>query len=265
MTTRSPPPFLVSALSNYPSTASDSDVDSSRTRPFVTLTFAQSIDAKIAGENSTQLILSGKESMLMTHWMRTMHDAILIGIGTALNDDPQLNTRYLPPRSPAQPRYHLPRPVILDTDLRLPTTCKLLKNYQNGTGRRPWLICFGHGLQFDIVEWERRYDALEKAGAKIITLQVYTPQSKLPLEKILQALHTAGIRSVMIEGGARVIGSFFKQTPPVVDNIVVTVAPIFVGEKGISYGLPLQQASGFKHMHSELVGNDTVVTLTATN
>ena len=75
--------------------------------PSVTLTFAQSLDGKIAGKNGKQLILSGPDSMLMTHWyrpfidksvlfifdfrMRTMHDAIIVGIGTALNDDPQLN------------------------------------------------------------------------------------------------------------------------------------------------------------------------------
>jgi hypothetical protein len=60
-------------------------------RPRVTLTFAQSVDGKIAGRDGKQLILSGKESMVMTHWMRTIHDAILVGIGTARNDDPQLN------------------------------------------------------------------------------------------------------------------------------------------------------------------------------
>jgi riboflavin biosynthesis pyrimidine reductase len=76
--------------------------------PTVTLTFAQSLDGKIAGRNGTQLILSGPDSMLMTHWyrtstdqgisfshfnsrMRAMHDAIVVGVGTALNDDPQLN------------------------------------------------------------------------------------------------------------------------------------------------------------------------------
>ena len=66
------------------------------TRPLVTLTFAQSLDAKIAGRDSQQLALSGRESMLMTHWLRSKHDAILIGIGTALNDDPQLNSASLP-------------------------------------------------------------------------------------------------------------------------------------------------------------------------
>ncbi|KAG5340920.1 hypothetical protein C0989_012543 [Termitomyces sp. Mn162] len=83
--TPSPPELLTSVLGRYDTLPVPAD------RPLVTLTFAQSIDAKIAGQHGKQLILSGKESMILTHWMRTMHDAILVGIGTALNDDPQLN------------------------------------------------------------------------------------------------------------------------------------------------------------------------------
>jgi riboflavin biosynthesis pyrimidine reductase len=62
-----------------------------KSRVHVTLTYAQSLDGRIAGKNGHQLRLSGDESMLLTHWMRTRHDAILVGIGTALNDNPQLN------------------------------------------------------------------------------------------------------------------------------------------------------------------------------
>lgn len=80
-----PPAFLLSAL---PHLRDHPPPD----RPHVTLTFAQSLDAKIAGQHGQQLILSGKQSMVMTHWMRTIHDGIMIGIGTALNDDPQLNS-----------------------------------------------------------------------------------------------------------------------------------------------------------------------------
>lgn len=80
-----PPPFLLDALAHI-------HQQPSQDRPHVTLTFAQSLDAKIAGRNGQQLILSGKQSMIMTHWMRSMHDGIMIGVGTALNDDPQLNS-----------------------------------------------------------------------------------------------------------------------------------------------------------------------------
>lgn len=64
----------------------------SPSRPFLTLTFAQSLDAKIAGIGGQQLALSCSESMVMTHWLRSKHDGILVGIGTAMNDNPQLNS-----------------------------------------------------------------------------------------------------------------------------------------------------------------------------
>lgn len=85
----SAPGYLLSALAHLQQRP---PVD----RPHVTLTYAQSLDAKIAGQDGKQLILSGKESMVMTHWMRTLHDAIMVGVGTAVNDDPQLNSLSLP-------------------------------------------------------------------------------------------------------------------------------------------------------------------------
>ncbi|KAF7793459.1 hypothetical protein EIP86_004571 [Pleurotus ostreatoroseus] len=78
-------------VADVPSQRIQTPISPDDSRPYVTLTFAQSIDAKIAGKGGKQLALSGKESLVMTHWMRTMHDAIMVGIGTALNDDPQLN------------------------------------------------------------------------------------------------------------------------------------------------------------------------------
>lgn len=63
-------------------------------RPFITLTFAQSLDGKIAKQGQ-QILISGKESMAMTHRLRTLHDGILVGIGTALIDNPQLNGKFV--------------------------------------------------------------------------------------------------------------------------------------------------------------------------
>ncbi|KAK0499741.1 hypothetical protein EDD18DRAFT_861597 [Armillaria luteobubalina] len=111
--------------------------------------------------------------MVMTHWMRTMHDAILVGIGTAVNDNPQLNARHLPSRSPfvgQQYAYNLPRPVILDPQLRLPTTCKLLDNYQRGNGRRPWVLCV-YEPQGAGDSWTARFEALQAAGALVVPVQ----------------------------------------------------------------------------------------------
>ncbi|KAF9469785.1 dihydrofolate reductase-like domain-containing protein [Collybia nuda] len=262
----SPPAILTDVLSRYTTTPALGPY------PHVTLTFAQSLDAKIGRRNGSQLILSGKESMIMTHWMRTMHGAILIGIGTALNDNPQLNTRHLPPPPPGAAPYHLPRPVILDAHLRLPPTCKLLVNYKSGTGRRPWVIC---ATVSDDPERTRRLKALENAGARVIQVSGLAADimdegvSTLPIPTILEALYASGIHSVMVEGGARVIGSFFSAKTPsgdsIVDSLIVTVAPTFVGEDGVGYGQELgKKTQGFEYVKAELIGRDMVVAMIAT-
>ncbi|THV01415.1 bacterial bifunctional deaminase-reductase [Dendrothele bispora CBS 962.96] len=265
MDSSQPPPFLSSFLGRY-----DDPIHPSSSRPYVTLTFAQSIDAKIAGRKGKQLLLSGKESMIMTHWMRTMHDAIMIGIGTALNDDPQLNTRHLPPRppNPAQNNhdkpYHLPRPLILDTYLRCSPTCKLVRNYQQGLGRRPWILCAD---SIEAVDFRERFDALEKAGVRIVRIPGTTEDGQLSLPAVLKCLKEMGVCSIMVEGGARVIRSFFSASGSassgMVDSIIVTVAPMFVGDDGVGYSYEpgSDQVSGFKQVFTEVLGRDSIVGL----
>ncbi|TFK77463.1 bacterial bifunctional deaminase-reductase [Pluteus cervinus] len=225
-------------------------------RPHVTLTFAQSIDAKIAGKNGTQLILSGQESMVMTHWfvMRTMHDAILIGIGTALNDDPQLNARHLPTRSPDpitnghNNSYHLPRPVILDTQLRLSPTCKLVSNYKAGGGRRPWVVCAKEDQQ----GWRDRRDALHEAGVTILEVDI---TGKLSIPTVLHKLDELGIKSLMVEGGSQVIASFFtadSSNERVIDTVIATIAPVFVGNDGVDYEVNFQEVRTQVQSHDSL-------------
>ncbi|KAI0094478.1 dihydrofolate reductase-like domain-containing protein [Irpex rosettiformis] len=239
-------------------------------RPHVTLTFAQSIDAKIAGQGGKQLALSGKESLVMTHWIRTMHDAILVGIGTALNDDPQLNTRHLPAMTTVpgyEHKYHLPRPTILDVNLRLKPTCKLLKNYKAGTGRRPWIFASKPKNQNDLDEWWARKEALKTAGAKVYV--VAATDGYISLSDFLKTLKTLGIRSLMVEGGAKIIQSFLRETHPgldgkaipIVDNIIITVAPKIVGADGVGYDCDLTTQLGqLNHIKTELFGRDTVMT-----
>ncbi|KAK0206855.1 dihydrofolate reductase-like domain-containing protein [Desarmillaria ectypa] len=251
-----PPQYLTSILNRFiPYTLGGK-------RPKVTLTFAQSLDAKISGQEGAQLILSGNESMIMTHWMRTMHDAILVGIGTAVNDNPQLNARHLPPRSPLSGQehsYNLPRPIILDSQLRLPTTCKLLDNYRSGQGRRPWVLC-AHEPQVGGEVWKMRLEALQVAGARVVPVQA--TEGLLSIPSVLQTLHELGVQSLMVEGGARVIGSFLAERDSV-DTVIITIAPKFVGGQGVGYGIDISQASHYEHIESQAVGCDTVVALSA--
>jgi len=98
--------------------------------PEVTLTYAQTLDGFISGmPNTPPLLISGKESMLMTHCLRNRNDAIMIGIGTLLNDNPQLNVRQLSGFNNGG-NVRNPQPVILDSKLRFPLECKLLNNYR---------------------------------------------------------------------------------------------------------------------------------------
>ncbi|KAH8099832.1 bacterial bifunctional deaminase-reductase [Cristinia sonorae] len=244
-----------------------SPVSDDHVRPWVTLTFAQSLDARIAGEAGKQLILSGKESMVMTHWMRSMHDAILVGIGTALNDNPQLNTRHLPPLpEDAAYKYNLPRPVILDTHLRLRSDCKLLNNYKAGVGRRPLVVTSAYARTSDEADaWTERKANLETAGARVIEIEAV--DGGISISSLLTALRTLGIRSLMVEGGASVIKSFLASTQShqrTVDAIIVTVAPVFVGKEGVGYGENLlgSQIPAMKHVKTELFGADAVIALT---
>jgi len=282
-----PPEILTSALGALPADAQPGTaplldfVPSDSTRPYVTLTFAQSIDAKIAGAGGKQLILSGEESMKMTHWMRTMHDGILIGIGTAVNDDPQLNVRHLP--FPTQnthfQHYHHPRPLILDPNLRLSPTCKLITNAAQGVGVAPWVISApppkiegffanendGEKLQ----QWEARRDVLQAAGVTVILVEPETihpdlppATSDLPLPAVLRTLREKGIRSVMVEGGARVIQSFLSSGH-LLDALIVTTAPVFVGD-GVGYSNGATSPN-LRYIGTRLLGRDTVVGLKITS
>jgi len=284
-----PPEILASILGPLPEDVKPGTeplpdlVPSDSSRPYVTLTFAQSIDAKIAGAGGKQLILSGEESMKMTHWMRTMHDGIMIGIGTAMNDNPQLNVRHLP--FPTQnthfQHYHHPRPLIIDPHLRLSPTCKLIINAAKGAGVAPWVISAtppkiegffaneGDGEKRQ--QWEARRDVLQAAGVTIILVEPESIHPDLPpttsdlsLPAVLRTLREKGIRSIMVEGGARVIQSFLASRH-LVDSMIVTIAPVLVGRDGVGYDGGLEEVPCSKYVRTEVLGRDAVVGLKVTS
>ncbi|EPT03508.1 hypothetical protein FOMPIDRAFT_127947 [Fomitopsis schrenkii] len=253
----SPPPFL-------------RQVYDLRGGPYVTLTFAQSLDAKIAGQGGKQLALSGKESMVMTHWLRTLHDGILVGIGTASNDNPQLNTRHLPPLPAGSiNRYHLPRPIILDTHLHLSVDCKLLKNYQAGVGRRPWVVTAPFPFDSDDPRVSKK-NSLETAGARTIETKV-DDNGRISIPDLLFTLRELDIRSVMVEGGARVIQSFLAAEAShrdCIDMVIITVSPTLVGDGGVGYGATLLSSDSLprlRHVKTESFGRDAVIALEVEN
>ena len=179
----------------------------SRGRPFVTLTYAQSLDGSIASVEGQPLPLSSSESLTLTHALRAAHDAILVGIGCVLTDNPRLTVRLAAGKSP--------QPVVVDSTLRCPLSANLLTN----NGIAPWIVTTDRADA-------KRQELLEAAGARIIRLKG-SAAAQVDLSALLECLASMGMDSIMVEGGARIITSFLVDR--LVDQVVVTIAPLLVG------------------------------------
>lgn len=173
--------------------------------PFVTISYAQSIDGSMADAQGAPLAISGAASLTFTHHLRAAHDAILVGIGTVLADNPRLTVRLAPGAHP--------QPIVLDSQLRTPVDAACL------TGpRSAWLATTGAACE--------RRQLLEAAGAQVLTLPA-DAQGQVDLGALLRAVAAMGIHSIMIEGGASVLGSFVRAR--LANCAIVTVAPLLIG------------------------------------
>jgi 3,4-dihydroxy 2-butanone 4-phosphate synthase/GTP cyclohydrolase II len=195
------------------------DARAPRDRPLVTLSYAQSLDGSIAARRGEQTAISGPESLQLTHLLRARQDAILVGVGTVLSDDPQLTVRLVQGVDP--------QPIIVDSRLRFPSTAKMLQ-----AGRPPWIFTTSSADP-------ARQAALEAAGA-VVTRLPADEQGLVSLGAMLAELHTRAIRRVMVEGGARVISNFLATH--LADRLVLTIAPLLLG--GLSAVDHLGQVNG---------------------
>jgi GTP cyclohydrolase II len=210
-----------------------------RGRPFVTLAWAQSLDGSIALEAGRACALSGAESLTLTHAVRASQDAILVGIGTLLADDPQLSVRYWSGRSPA--------PVVLDTRLRTPPSARLLAGA--GPERVVTIACTAAAD-------EARVAPLASRGARVLRLPAW-PNGWVDLPALLEALGAAGVESLMVEGGARVLTSFLRAE--LGDYAVVTIAPRLLGGLPVVGGLDHGRAPRLVSIASHRLGDDVVL------
>jgi len=209
---------------------------SRRSRPFVTLAYAQSLDGSIAGEGNRPLSLSSQASLQLTHELRASHDAILVGIGTVLADNPRLNVRLANGEDP--------RPIVVDSRLRIPRDAHLLEN-----GRGVWLATTEAAATSTEAE-------LQSRGARVLRLRALE-NGWVDLEALLERLAKRGVRHLLVEGGARILTSFLESK--LVDYLVVTVSPRFVG--GVR-PLDSRELSSFPSLvswRSERVGEDLVM------
>ena len=204
-------------------------------RPLVTLSYAQSLDGSIADRPGRPLSLSGSQSMILTHGLRSSHDAILVGIGTVLADNPRLNVRLVTGESP--------QPVIVDSRLRFPPYANLLRH-----GRAPWIVA-NEGA-----DPERR-EALEAMGARVFCLPA--TNGLVNLETLLKQLGDMDINSLMVEGGAQIITSFLAAR--LVDQVILTIAPLLVGGLRVVDSLGRGRFPRLSNLTYQRLGEDLVL------
>ncbi len=200
-------------------------------RPEVTLTYAQFADGSIARSRGVATSISSNESMVLTHRLRAVHDAILVGVGTVLSDAPRLNVRGVAGSDPAV--------VVLDSHLRTPVDAPFF-----ATGAMVHLFCAADARDAG------RYGDSDR----VLVHRVETDETgTVDLQAVLRELASIGIDSVMIEGGGRVIDSVIRFG--LADLYVVTVAARYAGGyRGVT---PLPEgAEPFHFSAADVVGGD---------
>jgi len=201
--------------------------------PFVTLAWASSLDGRISLAPGLRTVLSGPESKAMTHYLRSRHDAILIGVRTAIADDPSLNCRL-----EGAGGYgglglsQQPRPIIIDPHARLQVRpdMKMLKAVSEGRARAPWIIV-ARGAALD----PSRVSTLKSHGGEYLMVHDYQPQGPgLNWEGVFGILYNEGIKSVMIEGGGVILSELLQpHYRHLIDSAIITIAPTFLGKGGV--------------------------------
>lgn len=189
-------------------------IRSLKKRPEVILKLALSSDGKIGLRGQGQIAVTGQGARREVHLMRAEADAILVGIGTALEDDPALTVRLpgLESRSPAR--------IVLDRDIRLPETSKLVA----GVDRVPLYVAACAEAD------PHRRAALERLGVRFIGTE--THRGRIALPELLEDLAALGMASVLVEGGAAVARAFLDDR--LVDRIVLFKGTQEIGEDGIA-------------------------------
>lgn len=179
-----------------------------RPLPSVTVHYAQTIDGRIATRTGDSHWVSGEASLRFAHELRATHDAVLVGIGTVLKDDPLLTTRLVRGPSPAR--------VVVDSTLRVPLTAKVLRD----TSARTIVATTSSASSAAV----RRVRA---AGADVLQLPA-DDRSRVDLRTLLERLRAMGLSTVLVEGGRGMITSVLRDR--LVDRLTVCIAPKVIGQ-----------------------------------
>ncbi|MBO4779576.1 MAG: bifunctional diaminohydroxyphosphoribosylaminopyrimidine deaminase/5-amino-6-(5-phosphoribosylamino)uracil reductase RibD [Selenomonadaceae bacterium] len=192
-----------------------------RKLPFVTLKFACSLDGKIATVNGESQWISGEESRKFGHHLRDINDAILVGAGTVLADDPSLTTRLVEGKNPVR--------VIVDSNARTPLDSKVVTDKSART-----IIAVTSNAPYE------KISALKSHGVEIITAG---DGERVNLEILMRELANRELTSVLVEGGGTIHFSMLEAG--LVDKIFAFVAPKIIGGKN---ALTAVEGAGFEKL-----------------
>lgn len=212
--------------------------------PFVTAKFAMSLDGRMATRTGASQWITGEEARLRAHLLRAQADAVMVGVGTALADDPRLTVRDVPLRNGRQPLR-----VVVDTAARLPATAAMLAEP-------------GATLVVTANAPSSHRAALVSAGAEVI--EVPAVAEGIDLAALFKLLGEQDVTSVLVEGGAGLLGSLFDAH--LADKVCAFVAPVVIGGDealgpvgGRGAGA-LEEALRLDRVRYEVIGGDMMVT-----
>jgi diaminohydroxyphosphoribosylaminopyrimidine deaminase/5-amino-6-(5-phosphoribosylamino)uracil reductase len=202
-----------------------------------------SLDGKITIHSGKGETITGSESQRHVHQIRNQVDAILIGVDTGIIDDPSLTTRLddaVDTRDPLR--------IVLDSNLRLPVNARMLTQDSDA---ETWVICREGAAR-------EKEAQLVACGAKVWRITT-NAEGQVDLSAMLTFLGEKNITSVLVEGGARVHGAFYRQH--LVDEMLLLYAPFIVGDEGTTlvrgYSLKSREdAPIFTNVSLQYLGKD---------
>lgn len=197
----------------------------------MTVHYAQTLDGRIATRIGQSQWIGGDASLKLAHRLRAEHDAVMVGVGTVLADNPRLTVRLVPGQSPLR--------VVVDSTLRLPMAAHVLAD-----GDARTLVATTSRSPAD------RVAAVRQSGADVLVVE-HDAGGHVDLTELMRRLRLRGVGSVLLEGGRQLITTAFRER--LVDRLVVCISPKVMGT-----GIEAVGDLGIDHLCDALVFEDSV-------
>lgn len=217
-------------------------------RPYVAMKYAMTMDGKIATRTGASKWITGEKAREHVHMLRSRYNSIMAGIGTVLADDPMLNAR--------TENAHQPLRIVLDTNLRIPLNCNLVKTAKE---YETMVVCGDEILAKEALRSKK--ELLSEAGVNVLPMPV--KEGHIDMAALMAYLGDAKVDSILVEGGGEIHEAALKAG--IVNTAYVYMAPkVFGGRdakspvEGDGVELPSQGAQ-FKLIESQVLGEDIML------